>query len=517
MITWMQRHRKWLVVTIWISTIAFVGAGGIWAVNGNISFSGDSVARVGDIKISNAQYQRLYSRIYGQYMQDLQGNFDEAKAKELGLPLQTIQSLVARAQLLSFAKDLGLQVSDEEVLQNLQQAPDFQVNGVFDKATYIDLVTKSGWRTEEYEKQLSDDILVRKLYDALNTSVPKASTLESLSLEFPLYIQDKLELKVLTKPSVSLSEGQIKQYWESHKDKWQTETLYNIEFMKFLTSEQTITQEEIDEEANEEYKRQLKGEGENSALLDSIRQEIANSLPRQKALRAANRAYTPFSDGEISGNRMQSNLKPNVEIEGSNIVIKDTSIGNGITLSAENIEALESASNGQVLKPIEQSYGFVLLKLREKTKPQPKGFDVVKNEVKAELMHQEQEEALKQEGQKQVENFKGVDVGFYSLGMDSLSQAQVQNLQKAGFKLEQLNLLSEILSEIFFNQQKSGFVNMGEFGVLYRILEQRLDTTKNPQFSDRVGTEYFNQEIFGSVLEAYINEKYKPQVFFNFE
>ena len=27
MITWMQRHKKWLVITIWISTSACVGAG----------------------------------------------------------------------------------------------------------------------------------------------------------------------------------------------------------------------------------------------------------------------------------------------------------------------------------------------------------------------------------------------------------------------------------------------------------------------------------------------------------
>ena len=27
MITWMQKHHKYLVVTIWISVIAFVGAG----------------------------------------------------------------------------------------------------------------------------------------------------------------------------------------------------------------------------------------------------------------------------------------------------------------------------------------------------------------------------------------------------------------------------------------------------------------------------------------------------------
>ncbi|WP_245821627.1 SurA N-terminal domain-containing protein, partial [Campylobacter vulpis] len=27
MLTWMQHHKKYLVVTIWISVIAFVGAG----------------------------------------------------------------------------------------------------------------------------------------------------------------------------------------------------------------------------------------------------------------------------------------------------------------------------------------------------------------------------------------------------------------------------------------------------------------------------------------------------------
>jgi len=27
MITWMQTHKKWLIITIWIATIAFVGAG----------------------------------------------------------------------------------------------------------------------------------------------------------------------------------------------------------------------------------------------------------------------------------------------------------------------------------------------------------------------------------------------------------------------------------------------------------------------------------------------------------
>lgn len=26
MITWMQKHKKWLIITIWVSAIAFIGA-----------------------------------------------------------------------------------------------------------------------------------------------------------------------------------------------------------------------------------------------------------------------------------------------------------------------------------------------------------------------------------------------------------------------------------------------------------------------------------------------------------
>ena len=55
MIDWMQKHKKWLIITIWISTIAFIAAGMVgW---GSYSFNLDQgvVARVGDIKISQKQ------------------------------------------------------------------------------------------------------------------------------------------------------------------------------------------------------------------------------------------------------------------------------------------------------------------------------------------------------------------------------------------------------------------------------------------------------------------------------
>ena len=51
MIEWMQKHKKSLIPTIWISTIAFVGAGfvGWGAYDMNANRAG-SIARVGQIK-----------------------------------------------------------------------------------------------------------------------------------------------------------------------------------------------------------------------------------------------------------------------------------------------------------------------------------------------------------------------------------------------------------------------------------------------------------------------------------
>ena len=50
MITWMQKHKKYLVITIWISTIAFVGAGFVgWGAYDFNKSRATSVAKVGDI------------------------------------------------------------------------------------------------------------------------------------------------------------------------------------------------------------------------------------------------------------------------------------------------------------------------------------------------------------------------------------------------------------------------------------------------------------------------------------
>lgn len=56
MIGWMQKHKKYLIITIWISTIAFVGAGFVGWGSYSFSSTSNAVAVVGDRKISIENY-----------------------------------------------------------------------------------------------------------------------------------------------------------------------------------------------------------------------------------------------------------------------------------------------------------------------------------------------------------------------------------------------------------------------------------------------------------------------------
>ncbi len=60
-----------------------------------------------------------YRTLYNRYNQIFQGKFDQAKAKEMKLEDQVINSMVVKALILNLAKDFGIVVSDEELAQHI--------------------------------------------------------------------------------------------------------------------------------------------------------------------------------------------------------------------------------------------------------------------------------------------------------------------------------------------------------------------------------------------------------------
>ncbi len=161
MLEWMQRHKKYLVITIWISVIALVAAGMVgWNPSG-FSLTGDHVAKVGNIKITAQEFQNAYTRTFNEYNQMLGGNLDLEQAKNFGLENIALRSLIQKAYLQNFANDLGLVISDQEVIDTITQDQTFQKDGVFDEQIYRTLLKENRLSVKFFEQSIKDSLLIQ--------------------------------------------------------------------------------------------------------------------------------------------------------------------------------------------------------------------------------------------------------------------------------------------------------------------------------------------------------------------
>ncbi|QFR49506.1 peptidylprolyl isomerase [Sulfurimonas lithotrophica] len=231
MITWMQRHKKYLIITIWISTIAFVGAGFVGWGQYSYGDKAGAVAKVGEIEVSMGDLQKAYSRLYNQYNKMFQGNFDEEKAKSFGLQKQALQQLIDQSLILNLASDYDLSVNDEELLDEIKSQEFFFKDGVFSKEVYKTMLSRNNLTMKDYEKDVKKQLLIQKVLILLPV---KTNENENKILSTILSIADKIDYKVLSDEQISIdtSDKMLKPYWEGMKQNFMNEVSYDINYIK---------------------------------------------------------------------------------------------------------------------------------------------------------------------------------------------------------------------------------------------------------------------------------------------
>ena len=107
MISWMQKHKKWLVGTIWVSTIAFVGAGFVGWGSYQFGKSRSTVMVVGNEKIDLKEVQNEYATLFEQYRQVFGAQFNKELADQLHLQDIAIKRVKQKYYLLNFQFGAG--------------------------------------------------------------------------------------------------------------------------------------------------------------------------------------------------------------------------------------------------------------------------------------------------------------------------------------------------------------------------------------------------------------------------
>lgn len=488
MITWMQKHKKWLIITIWVSAIAFIGAGMVnWGSYG-FSLSNDKIARVGEIDIRMPEYQRAYNatlREYGALFQSAD-MIDEAQARQLGIPQIALRRLIQQAQLRNFAHDLGLMVSDNEVAQAIiDEKVQVDEQGNFSPELYKAFLKQRGMSTSEFEEDVRNQLLVQKLLGLVNVNgVPSFVTpLEEHTLEMAYGINDRLMVKIIpiSQIKTNIDEQEMRAFWELNAEQWKTPMEFEIEYIFVPFSAQHPTQEAL-QEHYENFKSDYLDENGHLMSIEQSMSKLTHDVQKLEAERAAKREYRDLKNGSKNGEKR---------------IIKENEgffIKRGIDLVVADMKA---AQVGQVLQPIEADGGFVTLKLLGKKESINQTFEEAKDSVKVMYKHHKAKEGLTLLAKEQMENFVGTDIGF----VNRFSQNAILTLNE--------NEKSSFLSQVFHSRNPSGYVLFDDKVVLYRVLEQTYFT---PDKGDALVKNAKMGAIHDALIE-YLNKMYKTTMY----
>jgi len=485
MITWMQKHRKYLVVTIWISTIAFVGAGFVgWGTYQYGSMS-NNVAKVGDVEISVESFQQAYRNTYEQYNRMLGGSLDEATAKTLGLQKQVLQSLVYQALIENFAKEHGIIVTDEEVQKAIFSIPAFQKNGTFDKATYLAVLQGMRLKPKSFEANLKKELLLKKTLSLLS---PAPVALEKEAVGAALFVADKLRYKFFKASDIAVSadDAALKKFWEAHKNSYMTPTRYTLALLWVAPQKGNAEESEIADyyKAHRTDFTDAKGE---ILPLEKVKERVAEAVALKHAKKKAQLAYIDLKKGR---------RKPQS--------VKTVDEGDPL-LTPDVWAAVKSAVPGTTLKPKVVEGRYLIVKVEKIDLPKPKAFEEAYNDVKADYLRQERTKKLEETAKASAKNLQDAKSTDW-VTRDSLTA--VPGLDKEE--------TARFLEELFASDKKRNAVVLGEKAIAYEIVEQQLlDNDKLSKFDTLISknSAKLKTALLQNGLIKRLEQKYPIKIF----
>jgi len=352
MITWMQRHKRWLVITIWISTIAFVGAGFVGWGSYDYGKSSGNIGVVGTKEIKMADLQSEYNTLYSQYQEALGGGFNQEMAKQFKLEDAAFNSVVQKFLILNYAHELGLYITDNEVAKYLVQIPAFQKDNKFDKNAYLAVLKQNRNTPTDFEEKVKRDLLIQKVQLLVGSKVMDNEVLNITKL---VTMEDEVSIKIIKKTNLKIntSKESIKEYWEVNKQNYKT-----VEAIKIAMTKVKI------------------GEDRKVSKKDALKK------------------YLKLKKDEIKFDK----------------TIEVSSQTNDLTI--KNLEEVSKASIDSILKPIENNGYYLVIKVLEKQQPKPLSFDKAYKLVKVDYMDFAKENMLIDKVTKATKDFKGKSLGY---------------------------------------------------------------------------------------------------------
>ena len=370
----------WFVIAVFIGFV-FVDFGGISPIApGGPS---DAAATVGDEKITYPQFQRAYESQEAYLRQTYGEGFDRETARQMGLPIQVMNELIATRILHAEARRIGLEVTDGEVQEEiLEQGAFTDEDGRFvGEETYRSILRRAGYTPDSFESAIRGDLLTQKLQTVLAESVYVADTEVERAYREQV---ERASIRYLQLPfarfagQATADQAAIEAYFAENREEFRLPERRRVGFLLVdplaLEPMVTVSEDEIRayyEDNQADYSQEERVRARHILLRVADPAQDAEVLARLQEVRSRIEAGEDFATlaGELSDD-------PGSKTRGGDLGF----FGRG-AMVAPFEDAAFGAAPGELVGPIRTNFGYHLIEVLEREAGGTRALDEARDEI----------------------------------------------------------------------------------------------------------------------------------------
>lgn len=161
MLKFFRKHARGWFMLVFMAIIIFVFV--LYFGTDRGSRAANALAIVDGAPISEAEYHNEYSKMMDMVKARYGGALSAEMLKQMNLKKAAYDNLINRQIIISKARDLKLQVSDDELRQMLAAMPSLQTDGKFDNYKYKQLLRLNKMSAEDFETSQKINLAANKI------------------------------------------------------------------------------------------------------------------------------------------------------------------------------------------------------------------------------------------------------------------------------------------------------------------------------------------------------------------
>lgn len=369
-----------VVLGVAVFAMSFFGIEGYFT-----SRSETYVAKVGKQEISQQDFQQRLNNLRQQDSAEQGDKFDPSLYEQPAMKDRVLNAMIDQQLLLKANDDLGLRVSTSALRDAIASIPAFQVNGQFDKNTYVAWLASQNKTPAMFQDEMSSSMAVRLLPDAIDAGTIVTDAEVDQFLKLRLQRRD-LRYAVLPRPALTDSEvtdAQVQAYYKAHQADFMAPEQVAIRYIEVNAADLKPDAPPSDDDLHKRYddEKQRFVQPEQRLVSHILINVPKNATPAQqkaalaKAQKIAAEA-TPANFAQLAG---QDSQDLGSKRQGGDLGWLEK----GVTNKAFE-DALFAMQKGQISQPVLSDEGYHVLWLRDVRSGQTKPFAEVRGQLEQE-------------------------------------------------------------------------------------------------------------------------------------